>query len=158
VLIVGDGPYEPQARRIAAALCPGRVVFRPYATDDDFAHYIAAADVIALPRLGTQAECSGVMVQAMAAGRAIVAHDLGCFREYLGGGRGILVPPGDVTALRDSIHALLTDPTRRTRHGEAARAYARDHLAWDRIAARHVELYAGLLGESQLEGQRRAAG
>ncbi len=154
VLIVGSGPFEGEARRLAAVLCPGKAVFRPYVSDEEFPVYLAASDVVALPRRGTQGECSGVMVQAMAAGCAIVAHDMGCFREYLAGGRGVLTRPDDIGALRDGIAGLLASPAARVRHGEAARAFVHAQLTWGAMAGRHHDLFAELIAP-RAESTRR---
>jgi glycosyltransferase involved in cell wall biosynthesis len=81
ILVVGSGPDDGYLRSMAAQLAPEKVIFRPYVSEDEYPYYLAAADVVAMPRLKSDGECSGVMVQAMAAGRAIVASDLGCFRE-----------------------------------------------------------------------------
>jgi len=157
ILIVGSGPFETEARRLARILAPGKTIFRPYASDEDFPHYLAAADVMVFPRKKTQGECSGVLVQAMAAGKAIVAHDLGCFREYLSPHRGVLTRPGDVTGLRAALQSLLASAPLRAQYGQASRAFARSHLAWDRLAERHVSLFEGLRRNSRLRVLRTEA-
>ena len=145
VLIVGSGPFEGEIRRLAGILCPGKTVLRPYASDEDYARSVAASDVVVLPRWSTQGECSGVMVQSMAAGRAIVAHDMGCFREYLGPDRGVLTTPGNITEFTEALESLLKSPELRARYGAASLAFARDNLAWDRVAEQHSALFAACL-------------
>jgi rhamnosyl/mannosyltransferase len=144
ILIVGSGPFETEARRLARILAPGQTVFRPYASAEDFPHCLAAADVVVFPRKHTQGECSGVLVQAMAAGKAIVAHDLGCFREYLSAERGVLTTPGDVAELRAALQSLLASAPLRAQYGQASRRFADLHLAWDHLAERHISLFKGL--------------
>jgi len=55
-----------------------------------------------------------------------------------------LVPPDDPAALAHAIESLLDAPEERRRLGAAAKELARA-FRWDRIAARHMELYQALL-------------
>ena len=50
---------------------------------------------------------------------------------------GVLVEPGDTTALRQAIETLWRDQALRLRLGEAGRNYAQDHLS-DQAAGRHL--------------------
>ena len=74
--------------------------------------------------------CPLVALEAMAAGRPVVASAVGGLPDLvLDGTTGILVPPGDVSALRASILQLLTEPERRVRMGRAARQRALGYSA-----------------------------
>jgi len=75
------------------------------------------------------------VLEAQAAGRAVVASDIGGIPEQITHGEdGLLVPPDDVDALRQAVSGLLADPARAMALGEkgAARVRARlgptDHL------------------------------
>ena len=71
-----------------------------------------------------------VAIEAMATGRPVVASSVGGLPDIvLDGVTGILVPPGDVGALRASILQLLADPERRTRMGQAGRQRAASYSA-----------------------------
>jgi rhamnosyl/mannosyltransferase len=135
---------EGSLKQLADARCRGKVVFRPYASDEEFPLYIAASDVIVFPRLASQGECSGVMVQAMAAGKAMVAHDIGCFSEHLGGGGGVLIEPENLNAMVEAVNRLLDDVDLRRKYEKAARDFARENLEWDMVAAHHERLYREL--------------
>jgi len=72
---------------------------------------------------------SVALVEAMAAGRAIVATDVGGAREALADGAcGRLVPPRNVAALTDALQELLRDETARDALGERARARAQQRF------------------------------
>lgn len=74
--------------------------------------------------------CPLVALEAMAAGRPLVASAVGGLPDLvLDGTTGILVPPGDVSALRASILQLLTEPERCARMGRAARQRALGYSA-----------------------------
>ncbi|MBV8715277.1 MAG: glycosyltransferase family 4 protein [Chloroflexi bacterium] len=67
--------------------------------------------------------CPTVVLEAMAAGRAVVGSRIGGIPELIVDGEtGALVPAGDVCALRRSIQDLLERPDLRQRMGQAARA------------------------------------
>jgi glycosyltransferase involved in cell wall biosynthesis len=87
---------------------------------------IAAADVIAAPSL---AEGLGVAaIEAMAAGRAVVASAVGGLTESVRDGiEGLLVAPGDVAGLARAIERCLLDETLRRRFGEAGRLRAEQY-------------------------------
>jgi glycosyltransferase involved in cell wall biosynthesis len=69
-------------------------------------------------------------VEAMAAGRAVVASDTGGLRDIVAHEKtGLLVPPGDAAALGDAIARLLSDPAERQRMGAAGRERSRRFAA-----------------------------
>ncbi len=62
-----------------------------------------------------------VALEAMAAGRPVIAADHGGLQEVVANGEtGLLVAPGDAAALRDALRRLHSDPDLRTRMGRAA--------------------------------------
>ncbi|MEL6986160.1 MAG: glycosyltransferase family 4 protein, partial [Actinomycetota bacterium] len=63
-----------------------------------------------------------VAIEAMAAGCPLVASSVGGLAEILADDRGVLVPPGDPTALAGAIGDLLTDEPRRQTVAERAKA------------------------------------
>lgn len=100
----------------------------------------AAADVFALPTLGEAVP--HVICEAMAAGLPIVASDVGAIPDLVDADAGILVPPGDVTALRHSLGALLGDPARCRAMGAAGRARAERELNAEVNMRRVLDLVA----------------
>jgi glycosyltransferase involved in cell wall biosynthesis len=93
----------------------------------DVAAILAAADVFVLPSLSEGLPLA--LLEAMFAGRPIVASDVGEIAATLDRGRaGVLVPPGDSAALAAALDRILTDPDRARALGAAAR---------DRAAARY---------------------
>jgi L-malate glycosyltransferase len=87
---------------------------------------------------------SNAVMEAMAAGRPVVATDVGGTGELLDG-RGILVPPSDSGALADGIAHVLDDPALAARLGARARDWSLEHLHVDAMVDRHVHIYRELL-------------
>lgn len=82
------------------------------------------------------------LLEAMAAGRPIVATDVGGIPEAVRDGReGLIVPAADSGALSGAIGRLLDEPAVGARLGAAARARARAEYGIEAIAARIEDVY-----------------
>ena len=78
----------------------------------------------------------------MAAGRPVVASDVGGIPEVISSTRhGVLVPAKDPVALAGAIQGLAQDERRRHEIGEYNRAFARKELSWDHVAERTLAVY-----------------
>jgi glycosyltransferase involved in cell wall biosynthesis len=106
---------------------------------------LAAADLFCLTSRREGVPVS--ILEAMAAGRAVVATDVGGVREQVVEGEtALLVPPGDPGAFARAVAALLADPARRGAFGAAGQARARARFTVERAAAAIAAVYAELLG------------
>jgi D-inositol-3-phosphate glycosyltransferase len=83
------------------------------------------------------------MLEAMAAGCAVVATDVGEIRAVLGDD-GIVVAPHRPDELAAALRELLADPERRARLGAAAAARVRARYGVDRLREELLAIYAGL--------------
>lgn len=161
------------ARRLRDTDCPCTLVFagggpeaadlealaRTHALDvrflgrrTDIERLIARSDAVVLPSL--QEGMSNAIMEAMAAGRPVVATDVGGTRELLEG-RGVLVPPADPAALAAGLRRVLTDRPHAADLARRARAWCRANLGADVMVARHVELYQRLLERDHGPRHRR---
>ena len=89
------------------------------------------------------------VVEAMSSGLPIVASSVGEVPRMLGGGAGVVIPPGDVSALREAIFTLLTDVSGRRQFGMIARAKVESDYSARRMARAYMEEYKGLRYTSQ---------
>jgi glycosyltransferase involved in cell wall biosynthesis len=139
VVLVGDGPARPQLERLAAELGVGdRLVITGWR--DDARSYLETLDLFVLPSHFEGFPLSAV--EAMLAGRPVVATDVGGVAELVvHGATGLLVPRGDPEALSRSIRTLLDDPERRQRMGAEGRALARERYSPGAMAHRFEVLY-----------------
>lgn len=82
-----------------------------------------------MPSIGPEAFGIAAL-EAMSAGRPVIASRIGGLPEIIRDGEsGLLVPPGDHVALRRAIERLLADPALLARMGEAARRRAMEFRA-----------------------------
>ena len=74
------------------------------------------------------------------------AGDVGGLRDLVVNGEtGLLVPPGDVSALRAALTRLLADADLRRRFGSASRARIAEHFTWQRFADETLQAYEDAL-------------
>jgi glycosyltransferase involved in cell wall biosynthesis len=118
-----------------------RVHFASGLTDTGIAELMASAEVACVPSL--YEGFSLPAVEAMASGTALVASDVGALAEVVGrdGRAGVLVPAGDVIALKTAISGLLSDPARRAAIGVAGRARVEERFSWTATAQATVDVY-----------------
>ncbi|MEU5842236.1 glycosyltransferase family 4 protein [Rhodococcus sp. NPDC047139] len=103
----GDEPFLEELRRRADRPdLRGRVTFLGVV---DPADVFAVWDVLVSASTSPEAGPLGVL-EAMAHGVPVVGTDHGGTAEYLSGGAGVLVPPGDVKALAAALRWILDEP------------------------------------------------
>jgi glycosyltransferase involved in cell wall biosynthesis len=122
LVVAGDGPLRAEV--------PGALGMVPH---DELLRLYGRAAVVVCPsrREGFGVAC----LEAMAAGRPVVASAVGGLRDLVVDGEtGLLVPPGDVAALRAALERLLGDAGLRARLGRAARERVLAEFTWKRYA------------------------
>lgn len=148
LVIAGEGHHGAALRRRAADVpARHRVRFLGWLPSEEMAGWYAAADLVAVP--SAWPEPFGIVgLEAMAAGRAVVASDIGGVRQWLEDGvSGIAVPPGDARRFAAAMDAILADPARRERMGTAGRARVSTEFSLathlDRIGRLYADAVAG---------------
>lgn len=134
LLVVGDGPLRPELEALATELGLGdRVVFAGMRSDVD--EMLRLVDVTVLSSYTI--ECFPfAILESMTAGIPSVCTAIGGLPEMIDHGHtGLLVPPRDPRGLADAVVALLEDPERRRRMGDAARARLESHFSLDLCVA-----------------------
>jgi starch synthase len=129
LVVVGDGPLRDRV--------PGA---RGFVAHDELERLYERAAVVVCP---SHREGFGVVAaEAMAHGRPVVASAVGGLLDLVVDGEtGILVPPGDVDALREALERLLGDAELRRRLGEAGRERIRARFSWDAVTQATIDLY-----------------
>ncbi|GAA5022871.1 glycosyltransferase family 4 protein [Terrabacter aeriphilus] len=150
--VVGDGTARPalqaQVERLGlsgAVVLPGRV------DRTEAAAWHRALDVFVVPRQDVDV-CRTVTplkpIEAMAAGRPVVASDLPALAEIVAvPGTGLLARPEDAQDLATRLQTLLDDEPLRRRLGDAGRAFAATRT-WQGLAQGYLTLYEGLAADA----------
>ena len=100
---------------------------------------IREADVVLLPYLSREQVVSGVLAEALASGKPVVATRFPHAEELLGEGSGILVAHEDAEAIAGALRSLLTDPDRTARLAAVARRQA-PSLFWENVGGSYLQL------------------
>jgi phosphatidyl-myo-inositol alpha-mannosyltransferase len=116
---------------------------------DAFTAELLAAKALVAPSLGGES-FGMVLTRAFACATPVVASDIAGYRDVMTPGAGVLVPPGDPSALAGSVVALLEDEPRRRALGGAARELARERYSWDDIGRRLVGIYELVTGRTRV--------
>jgi phosphatidyl-myo-inositol alpha-mannosyltransferase len=141
LLIVGEGPERARCEAVLPGALREDVRFLGRVSDQELVAAYAQADLYVSPALG--GESFGiVLLEAMAAGRPVVASDIPGYRSVVTPDRdGVLVAPGDPASLAAAIGALLENPDRRAAMARAGRRTAAAH-DWEVVAERLRAVYA----------------
>jgi radical SAM protein with 4Fe4S-binding SPASM domain len=129
---------EHLLHRARTELPPNRFIFA--GARDDVAQLLTAADIFVLPARGEG--MSHAINEAGAASLPVVTFDDGAAAQQLdNGAAGILVPPGDSTALVAALRTLIESPDLRARLGAALRARVLDEFSAQRVIPRWQMLF-----------------
>lgn len=143
VVIVGEGPEEQRLRELAGP----HVSFAGRLNEEELVAHYHACDIFCLSSV-TIAEAFGiVLLEAMACGKPLITTALptGVSAVNREGVTGLVVPPGDVGALREALSALLQDAPRRKALGEAARQVQAAEYTAELMGQRYAKLYEEIL-------------
>jgi phosphatidyl-myo-inositol alpha-mannosyltransferase len=152
VLVVGSGPLAREARRYVATRRLKGVEFLGRVSDEEKAQLYRTADVYVSPATG--GESFGiVLLEAMAAGTAIVASDIHGYKGVVRRGReGLLVPPRDPKAIAAAVARLLNDDEERLEMAAAGRLRA-EEFSWPRVTAKVDEFYGVVIRRLAARGE-----
>ncbi len=141
LLVMGDGPLLPRYQAMIPGELAGDVVFAGRVLDERPDWY-ASADVYCAP---TSIASFGVtLLEAMSAGKPILASDIDGFREVMTHGKeGELLPVEDTRSWSRALARLAREPAQAHAYGERGRMSALRY-AWPRITSEVLGLYRSI--------------
>jgi glycosyltransferase involved in cell wall biosynthesis len=104
---------------------------------------ISAADVVLLPYDSVEQVTSGVLIEAVTAGKPVVSTCFPHAVELLGGGAGLLVERQDPAGIAGALHRVLTEPGLSARMSSHSADLA-PQLLWPAVASSYRELASAL--------------
>ncbi|MBN1591630.1 MAG: glycosyltransferase family 4 protein [Candidatus Coatesbacteria bacterium] len=136
-MVVGGGERLAMLKSAAEGLGLGnRLIFTDYVPHEEIPHYLAAADIgVATFALNETTVCKSPLkiVEYLAAGRPIVASDVGDVSRMVGDA-GIVVGPDDPIAIAKAVSRLLDDDSLRESLSQTARRRAEEIYNWKATA------------------------
>jgi glycosyltransferase involved in cell wall biosynthesis len=145
IAIAGDGEVRAQLEELAFNLGVSDRV-RLLGFREDVSDLLAACDLVVLPSL--REGLSIALLEAMAAGKPIVATSIGSHRELASQAEiAQLVPPADAPALCEAILRLTRNPALMARFGAKAQVLFKSQYTEERMLNTYKQLYFDLLKE-----------
>ena len=143
-IFVGDGPLRMYLENAASELgIRDNVIFTGFRTD--IPNLLAAMDIFVLPSVIEGLPM--VLLEAMAAKKAVVATRVGAISKVVNSENGILVEPRDVAGLQNAILSLLTSEEKRQKYASAGHDTVKTHFSSERMSSEYIDLYNELVGE-----------
>ena len=153
LLVLGSGrpeKFEVQMERYGVH----GVEFKGFVSQEDKARYYASADVCCVPSTGNES-FGYVVVEPMAAGRAVVATDIPGYASVVKPEHdGVLVKPSDPQALALGLVRVLADRELRNQLGANGRVSARKY-DWPNVAAQVLDAYGRASVSARQAGWRQ---
>jgi len=140
LIVVGPGNPDKESYRILSSHGLRDVEFAGRVSYDELPRYYATADIFCSPATG--GESFGiVLLEAMSAGKPVVASDIEGFRGVMTDGeQGLLVTKKDTGGLANALGRLARDPELRSKLGGQGSRSAEDYR-WEVVAGRVEEYY-----------------
>jgi polysaccharide biosynthesis protein PslF len=136
----GDVYRHSLIRRCWATGVASSVTFDDtYRNVSDLTRFVASASVVVLPYDSRDQVTSGVLVDAIAAGRPVIATAFPHAVELLSSGAGIIVPHADPQAMAAAIRSVVSDAGRREAMAAEARRIG-PSLGWAAVADQYLML------------------
>ena len=151
--IAGDGAERENLQRLAKDLAlADRVVFPGNVLGPDKIRLYNSSLFFVCP--SRWEEPFGIVnLEAMAAGKAVVASSRGGIADIVVDGEtGLLVPHDDPEAMAKAFRRMLDDEGLRIRLGENGARRVAENFTWERIAREYLDLF------EKITAQRRRAG
>ncbi len=152
LLVIGGGPQEREARRYLMTRRMGGVEFLGRVSDEERDALFKTADVYCSPATG--GESFGiVLLEAMAAGTAIVCSDIHGYKGVVRRSReALLVPPHDPKALAGALAKVLSKDDLRESMAESGLERA-EEFSWERVTAKVEDYYGFVIRRLAAQGQ-----
>jgi glycosyltransferase involved in cell wall biosynthesis len=146
LLLIGDGTEIRKLKDLVNSCGYGDSI-RFVGLRMDIPELLATCDIVALASLNEGLPMA--LLEAMAAGKPVVASRVGGLPQLLGEGKyGLLVPPGDPVALADALERLVHDQARREEVGTAAQDMVSTQYAFERTVQQYRALYRSALSHA----------
>jgi glycogen(starch) synthase len=149
--VIGDGKDLGALRQIVKdRQLDNSVTFTGSVPHEDVASLYASVDLFVLPRIrATVNELVTPLkpLEFMAAGRPVLASDVGGLKELITDGRtGMLFKAGDASDFAGKVVMLAGDDRRRKELADSGREWVKRERTWERVCTKYADLYSFVQG------------
>jgi glycosyltransferase involved in cell wall biosynthesis len=124
-----------------------RVIFHAGLSDEELRDLYRLSTLLLLPML--DATANNAILEAQACGVPIVSTDVRGVASYVDSSFADLLPVGDVQGLADAVLRFVESGDERERRRRSARDHAVEHLSWQRLAPRTLEVYKSVVQRAE---------
>ena len=141
LLWVGDGWWADRLLgRVKSMGLADRVIATGLVPSEDIPKYLQAMDVLCHPSY--REGLPRTVTQSLLSGTPVIANDVDGTREVcFDGETGRLIPPGDLTALREATEWMMDHPAERAEMGRLGQTLCRERFAASRMVEHLEEIY-----------------
>jgi glycosyltransferase involved in cell wall biosynthesis len=154
IALVGEGAKRSELIAQVERLEASNVAMYPGVPREEVPELLAAADICLVPLRDVPLFSTFIpskIFEYFASGKAVVGALRGEAAAILNDGGGLVVEPGDTTALADAIAELANDPERRTAMGVTARHYVTANFDRRHLATHYRAILARSTGTPKAE-------
>lgn len=147
VLIAGCGPLDDKLRAIASKRNINNVAFLGAVSEEDKAALMTLCDAVLLPS-HLRSEAFGIsLVEGAMFGKPLITCEIGTGTSFvnLAGETGLVVPPGNIGALRGAISTLWDQPELAQTMGKRARQRYEQLFSHERMVSSYATAYRKLI-------------
>jgi PEP-CTERM/exosortase A-associated glycosyltransferase len=158
LVLVGGGPVEGELKmQINRLNLQDKVIIPGRIANDRVPGIYAVMDVMVYPRCATRlTELVTPLkpLEAMAAGKTVIASDVGGHRELIMNGKtGLLYPADSSAMLVETLNRVLGDDHLCRFLAEEGRKWVREERTWDNTTESHTLLYSAVVDKLSTEGE-----
>ncbi|MGJ8528820.1 glycosyltransferase [Maritalea sp.] len=137
LLLIGDGPHRAQFEQLAGEL--GLNDSAKFVGPQPAKNGFASADIVIVPSL--KESLPYIVMEAVAAGKHVIATDVGGIGEIYGPEKAQLIPAADVDALRGKMIQSLANSSQQQKHRNALFDHVRSNFVIDKMAGEITAKY-----------------
>jgi glycosyltransferase involved in cell wall biosynthesis len=156
-LIIAGAGSERARLQARIQLLNSQVHLVPPIRFAEMPNFLKSLDLLVLPSVtilpAHREQFGRVLVEAMAAGVAVIGSSSGAIPEVIGDA-GLIVPERDPTALATAIDRLLTETGLRQAMVERGRQRVLNRFAWPVVAEQAIDLFRAAVAHRRLVGAR----
>ena len=148
LLILGDGEHRDEITDMMRKSEPGKIIWPGFVKDEDYWAQLQQASVLVVSSLCP--ETFGLVIgDAFSLEIPVIGTDMGASLELIGKNneRGVVVPAGDVGALREALAMVLQNPAVAQSKGMAGRRFVEEHLGWDHYYPALMQCYSEAIAQ-----------
>lgn len=138
VRIAGDGPQAERARDLAERF--DEVEYLGYVTEAEKRELLETSSIYVLPAYAEGLPIA--LLEGMVGGNAVVATDVGSIPEVITEAGGVLISPGDVDRLTETLRTLIDQPERVRDMARWNHQTVGENYAWGTLSGELDDLYA----------------